>query len=99
MTSRREPLERIAAALDRIAPPVSEPTDWHAHPAYLWRERGGRPVVSFETLPLDRLRGISRQKELVRTNLERLANGAAAHDMLLWGARGMGKSALVRALH
>lgn len=97
MTSRREPLERIAAALDRIAPRVSEPTDWQAHPAYIWSGRSGQPVSSFETIAFDQLRGIAQQKEFVRTNLERLASGTAAHDMLLWGARGMGKSALVRA--
>jgi len=46
---------------------------------------------------LDHLRGIDRQKQLVRENIRRLALHHAAHDMLLWGARGMGKSALVRA--
>lgn len=97
MSDRREPLERIAAALERIAPAVAEPTDWLAHPAYVWAADSVRAVTKLETTPLEQLRGIDQQKMAVTANLARLASGAAAHDMLLWGSRGMGKSALVRA--
>ena len=97
MSGRHTLFERIAAALDRLAPPAGEPADWLAHPAYLWTETGAHPVPAITTTPLAQLRGIDAQKAAVCTNLARLAEGAAAHDMLLWGARGMGKSALVRA--
>jgi uncharacterized protein len=93
----KDPLERIAAALERLAPPPSEPADWLSAPAYVWDGAGVRPVAAIEAPSLDQLIGIDRQKALVAENVARLARGAAAHDMLLWGARGMGKSALVRA--
>jgi predicted AAA+ superfamily ATPase len=90
-------LARIAAALERLAPPPPPPTDWLAHPAYLWEGERARPVPVLDALPLDALLGIEAQKAALRALCQRLASGAAAHDALLWGARGMGKSALVRA--
>jgi len=93
----REPLERIAAALERLAPPPLPPTDWLSAPGYLWEGERARPVPVLDALPLAKLHGIEPQKQALRNNCARLAGGAAAHDVLLWGARGMGKSALVRA--
>ena len=90
-------LERIAAALERLAPPPPPPTDWRTAPAYLWEGERARAVPVLDALPLDSLHGIAAQKVALRNNCARLASGAAAHDALLWGARGMGKSALVRA--
>jgi predicted AAA+ superfamily ATPase len=90
-------LARIAAALERLAPPPPPPSDWLAHPAYVWEGGQARAVPVLDALPLDALHGIDAQKAAVRANCARLASGAAAHDTLLWGTRGMGKSALVRA--
>jgi len=90
-------LERIAAALERLAPSPPPPTDWLAHPAYVWEGADARAVPVLDALPLDALHGIEAQKVGLRNLCARLASGAAAHDALLWGARGMGKSALVRA--
>ena len=90
-------LARIAAALERLAPAPPPPTDWHAHPAYVWEGERARTVPVMDAMPLAALHGIDAQKAAVRDNCARLASGAAAHDALLWGARGMGKSALVRA--
>lgn len=90
-------LDRIAAALERLAPPPPPPTDWLGAPAYVWEGGSARPVPVLDALPLDALHGIDAQKVALRNNCARLASGAAAHDVLLWGARGMGKSALVRA--
>jgi predicted AAA+ superfamily ATPase len=90
-------LERIAAALERIAPAGPAPVDWRNAPAYVWEADGGRAVDRIEAPALGQLIGIDRQKAVVTANVARLAQGNAAHDMLLWGARGMGKSALVRA--
>ena len=97
MSAGSDPLERIAAALERIAPPAVLPTDWQAHPAYVWTGSGARPVDPLEAPPLALIKGVDAQKAAVAENVLRLAGGAAAHDMLLWGARGMGKSAMIRA--
>jgi predicted AAA+ superfamily ATPase len=90
-------LPRIAAALERLVPAPEAETDWLAFPAYVWTGQGARPVAAIEAPALDLLQGIDRQKREVAENVARLAAGHAAHDMLLWGARGMGKSALVRS--
>ncbi|MFC3096589.1 ATP-binding protein [Alteraurantiacibacter palmitatis] len=89
-------LRRIADALDRLAPPPPHAADWHDAPAYIWNGQA-RAVGQIDAPPLDLLRGIDQAKERVAANVARLARGEAAHDMLLWGARGMGKSALLRA--
>lgn len=89
-------LARIADALERIAPAPAPETDWLAHPAYVWDGEAARGVEAIEAPSLEQLLGIDRQKIVIAENVARLATGAAAHDMLLWGARGMGKSALVR---
>ena len=89
-------LERIAAALERLAPPPPAPANLLAHPAYAWAGGALRPVAA-EALALDRLVGLDRQRDLLLANLTRLADGHAAHDVLLWGARGSGKSALAMA--
>ncbi len=90
-------LERIAKALDRLAPSARHSADWLAHPAYLWDGHEARAVPSLIAPRLVLLRGIDQQKEVVVSNVARHAEGHAAHDMLLWGSRGMGKSALLRS--
>lgn len=95
MTDRADPLARIADALERLTPPPAR-TDWLASPAYVWDGRNGRGIAGLDAPALPLLRGIDRQKVLVTDNIVRLAAGHAAHDMLLWGSRGMGKSALIR---
>lgn len=89
-------LARIAAALEQLVPPPAPETDWLSAPAYVWDGKS-RPVAAISAPPLELLRGIDAQKDIVSANVARLAAGHAAHDMLLWGARGMGKSALLRA--
>jgi predicted AAA+ superfamily ATPase len=66
-------------------------------PAYVWDGKNARELEKITAPDLDDLRGIDRQKELVLENIDRLAWRKASHDMLLWGTRGMGKSALVRS--
>jgi len=89
-------LERIATALEALGPGEDIYSDWRSSPAYVWNGVA-RPVNALEAPPLDLLRGVDRQKDIVCDNVTRLGSGHAAHDMLLWGSRGMGKSALVRA--
>lgn len=92
----RAQLTRIADALERLAPlPLAE-VDPREGAALLWSE-GRLAAVRLSAQPLDLLLGIDAQKVAVLGNVERLAAGVPAHDMLLWGARGMGKSALVKA--
>jgi uncharacterized protein len=90
-------LARIADALERLAPPPAPHADPAAHPAYVWRDHGLAATRAFAPLPLDLLTGVDTQKAALLENAHRLATGAAAHDVLLWGARGAGKSALVKA--
>jgi uncharacterized protein len=89
-------LERIAAALERIAPPPAAPVDQSSQ-AYVWGEHGLASVKHFAPLPIAQLTGIDAQRDAVLENSRRLAAGHAAHDILLWGTRGSGKSALVKS--
>ncbi len=97
MTDAAALLERIANALDRLAPPPPPAADPLAHRAYFWNGATLTVARGFAPLPLDLLTGIDAQKAALIDNLSRLAAGYGAHDVLLWGARGAGKSALVAA--
>src|SRR3546814_6432046 len=68
-----------------------------AHPAYVWRGDGLTAARQFAPLPLAMLHGVEMQKAALIANLERLAARHAAQDVLMWGARGTGKSALVKS--
>lgn len=92
----RDLLERLTTALERLAPPPPAPAVGPDAPAYLWQD-GALREAAFHPLPLDLLTGIDAQRDAVVENGRRLAAGHAAHDVLLWGARGSGKSALVKA--
>ncbi|AJP73796.1 ATP-binding protein [Sphingomonas hengshuiensis] len=90
-------LTRIADALERMAPPPLPAADPLAHPAYVWRGDRLAAARAFAPLPLAMLRGVDKQRTALLANLERLSAGHAAQDVLLWGARGTGKSALVKS--
>jgi predicted AAA+ superfamily ATPase len=90
-------LTRIATALERIAPPQPVPTDLEAHGAYRWDGTQLSAVPEFQPVDYALLTGIDAQKQACLENTRRLAQGHAAHDILLWGARGTGKSATVGA--
>ncbi|MBB3980801.1 hypothetical protein GGR44_000432 [Sphingobium fontiphilum] len=91
-------LTRIAEALERIAPPASAQADLNAHPAYVWDGGAIAPAEGFAPVDFGLLSGIDAQKGAVLENSRRHAAGHAAHDVLLWGARGTGKSAVVGAV-
>ena len=93
-----DPLLRIAAALERLAPPPPADADPAAYPAYVWRDGVLVTARDFRPLPLAILHGVDAQKAALLDNLRRLAAGQAAQDVLLWGARGTGKSALVKSV-
>ncbi len=94
-------LSRIAAALERLAPAGAEPPSLDAAEAFVWRAEAGRleAVQRINRVDLDLLKGIERQCETLRENTRRFAEGLPANNALLWGARGMGKSSLVKAVH
>ncbi len=94
-------LHRIAAALERMAPPAPEAPDFDAADAFQWQaERGGlRPVRDVARVDLSLLLGIERARDTLLANTRQFARGHGANNALLWGARGMGKSSLVKAVH
>jgi uncharacterized protein len=92
----QELMKRIVAALERIAPPLPDQTAKDAS-AYRWQNGTLHPVPNFAPVSLTLLTGIDAQRDAVVENGRRLAAGHSAHDVLLWGARGSGKSALVKS--
>ena len=96
-----EALTRIAAALERMAPPPAGTPDWHAAAAFVWHadpdHLAAVPRVSRVDLSL--LHGVDRARDTLLANTAQFARGLPANNALLWGARGMGKSSLVKAVH
>ena len=92
-------LNRIADALDRIAPPPPPAADLAGGDTFVFDRGALRAVVAPPAQPLARFVAVDAQRDALLANLHRHAAGAAAHDVLLWGARGMGKSSLVRSVH
>ena len=94
-------LERLAAALERLAAPAPVEPDFDAAEAFIWHpEREGfDPVGRVNRVSLDLLKGLENVAPQLAENTERFARGLPANNALLWGARGMGKSSLVKAVH
>jgi predicted AAA+ superfamily ATPase len=96
-----EMLERIADALERLAPAPPAAPDFAAAEAFVWHPEGQKlaPVQRINRVEMSLLKGIERVRDLLVENTERFARGLPANNALLWGARGMGKSSLVKAAH
>ncbi len=94
-------LARIADALERLAPPAPSRPDFAAADAFVWHaDRGALiPVARVNRVDIALLRGVDRVRDMLLENTERFARGLPANNALLWGARGMGKSSLVKAAH
>jgi uncharacterized protein len=94
-------LKRIADALDRLAPPPLAVHSFEAAEAFVWQAKPEAflPVAQVNRQPLRLLKGISRAADQLLDNTRRFADGLPANNALLWGARGMGKSSLVKAAH
>ena len=94
-------LSRVAEALERIAPPPPPTPKFAETDAFVWRADHGRlqPVARVNRVALKLLRGIDRVRDALVENTQRFARGLPANNALLWGARGMGKSSLVKAVH
>ena len=96
-----ERLERLAAALDRLAPALPAKDDFACAEAFVWQASPEvfLPVSHVNRQPLALLKGIDRAAQELLDNTRRFARGLPANNALLWGARGMGKSSLVKAAH
>ncbi|KUF11382.1 ATP-binding protein [Pseudoponticoccus marisrubri] len=94
-------LDRIAAALERLAPAPLEAPDFAAAEAFVWHVAPDRlvPVPQVNRVALDLLLGIERSRDTLLANTLQFARGLPANNALLWGARGMGKSSVVKAVH
>ncbi|MDB5364984.1 MAG: family ATPase [Rhodospirillales bacterium] len=93
--------ERAVAALERLAPAPAAALDLARADAFMWHgdKEALTPVPRVNRVALDLLRGVDRQSQLLLENTRRFARGLPANNALLWGARGMGKSSLVKAVH
>ncbi|MBI3446441.1 MAG: ATP-binding protein [Magnetospirillum sp.] len=94
-------LTRIADALERLSPPPGAALDLNAADAHVWHADPDRlePVTNVNRVDIGLLQGIERQREQLLANTLRFADGLPANNALLWGARGTGKSSLVKAVH
>lgn len=102
MSNALEPLlARIADALERLAPPQDARPGLDGADAFAWHAEGNRlePVPHVNRVHIMLLKGIERQRETLLDNTRRFAGGLPANNALLWGARGAGKSSLVKAVH
>src|SRR5262245_55705626 len=94
-------LSRIAEALERLSPPLGAQADLSTADAFVWHAADRRlaPVARVNRVAIALLKGIDRNRDTLLANTERFAKGLPANNALLWGARGMGKSSLVKAVH
>lgn len=95
-------VEALLGRIEKLLPPAPVPTDWSASIAYRWRKRDGRGVIEavrhVHQISLADLRGIDGQKKIVEQNTRQFVAGYPANNVLLTGARGTGKSSLIKAL-
>ncbi len=94
-------LTRIADALERISPPPPVAADFKNEDAFIWNATpaGLNPIVKVNRVDLSLLQGVDGSRDTLLENTRRFAGGLPANNALLWGARGMGKSSLVKAVH
>ena len=101
MAMAKKQLARIADALERMAPPAAQTPDWDAADAFVWHADPDHlePVAQISRVGVEMLVGVDRARTTLMANTRQFARGYAANNALLWGARGMGKSSLVKAAH
>ncbi len=94
-------LRRLAEALERIAPPEQETMPLSTADGFVWHAEGEylEPVPQINRVALELLKGIDQARDQLLENTERFTAGLPANNALLWGARGMGKSSLIKAVH
>ena len=94
-------LDQIAGALERLSPPPSQYPSFENHDAFVWNTAPDhlKPVIQVSRVELDLLVGIDRARDILLENTLKFSEGLSANNALLWGARGMGKSSLIKAVH
>lgn len=94
-------LDRLVEALERLSPPPGPVTDFRSADAFIWeaRDKALVPISRVNRVEIGLLKGIDRVRDILLGNTTRFANGLPANNVLLWGARGTGKSSLVKAAH
>ncbi|MEL6681638.1 MAG: ATP-binding protein [Pseudomonadota bacterium] len=98
---KKRTAERIAEALERISPVPAAAPDFSVAAAFVWYPNPDRlePVAKVNRVAVDLLVGVDRSRDTLMANTTQFAAGLPANNALLWGARGMGKSSLVKAIH
>ena len=96
-----ERLDRLTQLIERAVPPVRPKPDFEAADAFVWHPANHslQPVERVNRVELSLLKGVDRMRDILVDNTERFAKGLPANNVLLWGARGMGKSSLVKSVH
>ena len=94
-------LDQLIALLERLVPAVTQTPDFHASDAFIWQPSpaGLQQVERVNRVDIGLLKGVDRNRDMILDNTERFADGLPANNALLWGARGMGKSSLIKAVH
>ncbi|MBD8689144.1 MULTISPECIES: ATP-binding protein [Rhizobium/Agrobacterium group] len=94
-------VRRLAAAVERLAGPAPAVNDWSSADCFVWIPANSwlQPVARPNRIALQLIRGVDHVRDILHENTLRFAQGFAANNVLLWGARGMGKSSLVKAVH
>jgi uncharacterized protein len=94
-------LTRLTEALERLAPAAAAPVDLYAADAFVWHPSSAHlaPVAKVSRVDIGLLKGVEQQKSILLENTQRFVRGLPANNAMLWGARGMGKSSLVKAVH
>jgi uncharacterized protein len=95
-----EKLDRLIGTIEKLVPERAPAPDLDAAEAFVWHPDGRlQPVARINRVDMPLLKGIDRVRDILHENTQRFASGLAANNALLWGARGMGKSSLVKAVH
>src|SRR5665213_4404564 len=94
-------LGRLSGLIERAVPPVPAKPNFTVADAFVWlpATHGLEPVAHVNRVDIGLLKGIDRVRDILIDNTERFASGLPANNVLLWGARGMGKSSLIKAAH
>ncbi|MBD9386808.1 ATP-binding protein [Agrobacterium sp. AGB01] len=94
-------IRRLTDAVERLAGPAPAKNDWSAADCFVWsaENKSLQPVPRPNRIALQLIRGVDHVRDILHENTLRFAEGFPANNVLLWGARGMGKSSLVKAVH
>ncbi|WP_394689284.1 ATP-binding protein [Hoeflea sp.] len=94
-------LSRLARAVESLSAPAPAPTDFNAADCFVWNAEGGNlvPIAKPNRIEIDLIKAVDHVRDILFDNTRRFAFGLPANNVLLWGARGMGKSSLVKSVH